>query len=93
LGATNLAQVLAETNPPSISKAEAQSKSGSVKPLDAIMAGHTENAPSAPPAAAPAEKPPEPEEPAAAKAEEPGAEETPEDAVKSINDALRGLFR
>jgi len=94
VGATNLAQALADSKPAPGAKADTASKAGTGKLLDGILSGAgqaSESAANNPAPTTPAENPAEAEE-GAPKAEETG-EETPDDAVKSINDALRGLFR
>ena len=96
VAATNLAQALSDSRPTQSQKHETTGKSASGKLLEGILAGATpanESAPANAPAAA-SEKPAEPPAPedSGAKPDE-AAEEPSDDAVKSINDALRGLFR
>lgn len=95
---TNLAQALADTSPAQGPAAKPEAaKAGSSKLLDGILAGAGQGADSADASGAQA-APAASSEPAEAQAEAAGAkpetsEENADDAVKSINDALRGLFR
>jgi hypothetical protein len=95
---TNLAQALADTSPAQGQAAKPEAaKAGSSKLLDGILAGAGQGAESADASGAQA-APAASTEPAEAQTEAASAkpetsEENADDAVKSINDALRGLFR
>lgn len=95
---TNLAQALADTSPAQSPAAKPEAaKAGSSKLLDGILAGAGQGAESADASGAQA-APAASSESAEAQTEAAGAkpetsEENADDAVKSINDALRGLFR